>query len=265
MSDINAELAKAIDKVKKLRALATNNQNENEIKAATAAADRIMQEFRISNAMLEAQGERVAEPMVRKDVHKGGKRSSWVERILYGLCLQYGCAWYFQHGNTPNWDGTVKRFNTYIVVGRTSDTEIIAYMMEYLVGEGRRLARWKNEGFGVGWSKSYLEGFGIGVQSQFTAIKEKAKEEAKVANALLAAVGSAPTTTSAALVLLDKRKDEATAHMNSTCGFATYKRGPNKGEVKGSSCGGAYSNYGAMSDGIQDGKKARINPALKEG
>jgi hypothetical protein len=45
-----ANLQSVIQKIVKLRALASNNSNEHEVKAAASAADRLMQEYRISLA-----------------------------------------------------------------------------------------------------------------------------------------------------------------------------------------------------------------------
>ncbi len=264
---MNTDLEKAIAKVRKLFELARNNTSENEVKAATAAADKIMQEFRISLAQLEAAENQVSEKMVHKDIHKGGRRTNWRESILRALCIHYGCAWYMTHSRKKNYNFEIdgykqERTCVYTIVGRESDTEIISYMFDYLTTEGERLSKAFNRGTGRGYAKSWLDGFGSGAASQFEKMDAEIKSKLEISNSILGALGT--TSTSSAMVLLSKRGTEAEKYMNSSVDFPTYERGPNKGKVKGT-----YGIYGSNADaeakkhGYETGKKININKGMQ--
>jgi uncharacterized protein DUF2786 len=258
MADINSIL----EKIRKLRALAGNNNCEAEVKAALAAADKLIQAHRISESELEASGNKSSnDPLVRKSVCVVGKRSSWKEKILHGLCGNYGACFYMQ---TDRGDHSV----SYMVCARTSDADIIEYMFASLVEDGMRLSKSSNPITAVGkatsateildlikagnyealtrdprdavsWAKSYLEGFGSGVQSQFDSMHRAQ---------LAAAAGST------AMVLLDNRGKEARAFM--TKGVRMRSAG---------SLGGANSDRNARSAGYSAGLKANVNRGLGGG
>src|SRR5271170_2836952 len=93
MADSNIQ--SVIAKVQKLLALTGGSNNENECKAARAAADRLIQEYRLTQAQLESQGSAQTEPFARKKIHEGGRRNAWQEVILAELCAHFGGCWYF--------------------------------------------------------------------------------------------------------------------------------------------------------------------------
>lgn len=189
------ELQKAIERVRALRNLGGNNPNEHEVKAAMRAADKVMREFQITQAMLEAAGQIKAEPLMAKPAHTAGKRALYKEVILNALCNRYGCYNYVSKSLVFNAiEGADERQMQYIVVGRESDVEIVNYLFDYLVGEGLRLTAVMNKGKGKGYGKSWLEGFGMGIAEQ---VRLEQEEERKV------------VSNSTALVFLDKRAKEA--------------------------------------------------------
>src|SRR5437016_11762052 len=98
MSNIEAVIAK----VQKLLSLGKNNSNEHEAMAALAAADRIMAEYRISAAQVEAQDASKAEPFIRKTIYEGGRRTKWREILIGALVHNYGCAWYLSSRQVRN-------------------------------------------------------------------------------------------------------------------------------------------------------------------
>src|ERR1700689_943936 len=126
------ELQKVCDKVRKLLALSENNTSVEESQAAAAQAARLMQKHRLDQAMVESVGELISEPFQRKVVSEGGRRTAWREHLLTGLCDHFGCAFYFssyrscgvRSAGAPGSRGR----QSYTVVGRKSDTDIVGYM-----------------------------------------------------------------------------------------------------------------------------------------
>jgi len=244
MSDINPELAKKIEQVRRLLALSAGSKEENEMKAAAAAADRIMQSYRITQAMLEAESGKPLEQIVRKVVSQGGRRTAWREVLLYALCLHYGCAWYLQSNRVGGSYGQgapgSKGQQSYTVVGRESDTQIVDYMFRHLETECERLCRWHAGGRGVKYAIAWLMGCAKGIAHQFHEMGEAARRNTQ-------SVGA-----SAAMVLLDKRTTEAQAHMYENFGVR-------KGVA--AAIHGAQ-DYEAQHDGYSVGKKVQIKQGL---
>lgn len=196
------ELQKAVERVRALQNLGGNNSNEHEVKAALRAADKIIREFQITQVMLEATGQAKGERFVAKPAHTAGKRAQYKEVILNAVCKRYGCHSYMSKSVVFNAiEGVNERQMQYIVVGKESDVEIVNYLFEYLVGEGLRLTAILNRGKGTGYGKSWLEGFGIGIAAQF---QLEYDEERKA------------DSNSIALVLLDKRLEEAKQYTRDT-------------------------------------------------
>lgn len=232
MSDLSAVIAKII----KLRALASNNSSQNEVKAATAAADRMMQEYRISQAEIEATDASTAEPFVSLKVSEGGRRTAWRETLLFALTEHYGCCFYFTSYRSRF---TGKGVQSYTVVGRKSDTDIVQYMFSWLEKEIERLCRWHAGGCGVGFATSWLQGCAQGVRAQFSELREATRQAA---------------AQSSAMVLLDSRCGESKAEMTRILGKTK----------EGTRIGGS-SNARAKAHGFDVGKKIQIKQGLGEG
>lgn len=249
MSDtiISPDLAKTIAKVRGLLNLSAGTKNENEMKAAATAADKLMQEHRITHAMLEAQGSVQQEPMVALVVSKGGRRTAWREVLLGALALQYGCAFYvtsYRSGGAGGRGGGegAKGHQKYTVCGQKSDTEIVAYMFDHLEGEIERLCRWHTGGKGVKFAGAWLVGCASGISKQFSDMREAARQETQVV--------AASESTCAVLVLLDKRA-EASAEYMKEIGITG----------KASAISGAQ-DWRARAEGYEVGKKVQIRQGL---
>lgn len=230
------DLSSVIAKIVKLRALAANNTSENEMKAATAAADRMMQEYRITIAEIEAADAGQAEPFVTLKVSEGGRRTAWRETLLWALTAHYGCCWYFSSYRSRI---TGKGVQSYTVVGRKSDVEIVQYMFSWLEKEIERLCRWHAGGKGVGYAASWLVGCAQGVNRQLADLREAQRAEA---------------AQSSAMVVLDGRCSASKAEMTRLIG---------KGKP-GKSIGGG-SRMDARSDGYGVGKQIQIKQGLNGG
>jgi hypothetical protein len=176
-----------IAKVKKLRALATSD-NVHEAAAAAAAAERLLQQYRLSEAELEAEDDAPhetaaldAEPV---DVF-GRNLQHWRAALLTGMCKLHGCR------NWSEYAGNGKR--VFRIVGRPSDVATVRYLYAWLVSEIERLAQRHGKGQGRTWFNSYRRGAVNGV----LAAMREANQEARAA------------VSSVALVKIDARKVEA--------------------------------------------------------
>jgi hypothetical protein len=180
-------LPAVIAKVQKLLRLAKSD-NANEAANAAAAADRLIQEHGLAQAQLEADGVSPAEAVAESDaplVEWSGRRPAWQYRLVIGLVTHYDCASYTRDYGTAQQS---------CIVGRASDVEATRYMYAWLVVEIERLAQTeKGCGRGRAWLNSYRHGAVQGVIREMRWAKEEARE----------------TATSAALVLVDDRKEAA--------------------------------------------------------
>lgn len=226
----NSALSSVIAKIVKLRSLASNNSNENEVKAATAAADRMMQEYRISQAEIEVTDVSQAEPFIHLTVSQGGRRTSWRETLLAALVTHYGCCFYLSSRRVAG-----KGVQSYTVVGRESDAAIVQYMFSWLEGEITRLCRYHSGGKGIAYAKSWLQGCAGGVSRQLSELREVQRAQAAV---------------SSAMVILDKRCNESRANMTKTVG------------TKKAKAVGSYSNYDGMQDGHDVGKNIKLRQGI---
>lgn len=224
----------AVEKVKKLHALAANNTNEEEQKAALSAADTIIQKYRIDQAHLEAQGQVKPEEMVRKVVWTGGRRTSFREVILGALTTHYACVWYLCSARVYG-----KGSCQYTVVGRENDVNLVQYMFDHIEQLTLRLGKWHTEGKGRGYGKAWQSGFASGIAAQYREMREQMKALVAEQNA------------SAALVVLDKRATEARAHMNVLMG----------GSLKSAKSITGGRDYNAYNHGHTEGKKASLPTA----
>lgn len=234
MSDTSA-LSSVIAKIVKLRALASNNSSENEVKAATSAADRLMQEYRISQAEIEATDSSQCEPFVQLCVSEGGRRTAWRETLLGALVEHYGCCFYYSSYRSRIMG---KGVQSYTVIGRKSDTDIVQYMFSWLESEISRLCRWHSGGKGVGYAASWLVGCAQGVRRQFADLREAQR---------------AAATQSSAMVLLDSRCGESRTEMTKLIGCKAGTR------INGG------CNDRAKLDGFGVGKEIQIKQGLSGG
>lgn len=247
------ELSKTIDKVRKLLALAGGSNNENEVQAAAIAADAIMQEHRITRAMLEAAGDTAAEALVTRIVSEGGRRTAWRETLLWALCAHYGCAWYLHSQRVGGQDHTRGRKGSsgrqyYTVVGTESDTQIVEYMFKHLTDEVLRLSRWHAGGKGVKYAASWQMGCAKGIHKQFHDRLESAR--VRVAQEI-----SGGRDTSTALVILDKRASAADEELKRLLG----------GKVGTAANITGGTDLIAQLDGFVVGKDIQIREGLAEG
>jgi hypothetical protein len=180
-----------IEKVRKLLALARSD-NEHEAAAAAGAAERLLQEHRLSEVDLEC----AAEPTERAQADTepleqlGHALATWKSHLAASLCRLHGCHcavdWTTGAGN--------KRIRIY---GRPSDTASVRYLYAWLTSTIESLAHRHGRGKGRTWANSYRIGAAVGVVQAMDAASTQAREQA----------------TSSALVKVDARTEEAKAAM----------------------------------------------------
>lgn len=183
-------LSTVIEKIQKLRRLATSS-NVNEAAAAAAAADRLIQQHGLEEAQLQADGQAPGEkPSIESDplVTWGCATPQWQLRLCCSLAAHYDCASYTNVQRTEA--GTVKSF---VLIGRPSDVASVRYMFAWLSLEIDRLARFDRGGSGETYRNSFRHGAVVGVMTAMRDSKKAAQAQA----------------TSAAMVLVNSRMSEA--------------------------------------------------------
>ena len=189
MSDID----KVIERVKKLLALAGNNNSAAEAAVAAAMANKLLDEYRLSTADLESQDEAISEPIEDdvEPIYQSGKVTLWKCLLIRVLCAHYGCS------SWNDCDRSGRKISRYRLVGRRSDIGIVRYMYAYLLSECTRLSQAEAKGMGRVFISSYCEGFVSGVKEQLKASRVEVQKQA----------------TSSAIVKIDARAEEARAVM----------------------------------------------------
>lgn len=188
MSDIKA----VVEKVQKLLSL-SKSTNANEAAAAAHAANRLIDQYRLSNADLEIESS--IQELLEEDegyIYESGKVTPWKQQLMRRLISHYG----LYHWNDTSF-ATGRQVSRFRLVGRRSDIEIAKYMFAWLTMECQRLSNMEVRGHGRVAVSSYCEGFVKGISDQLSLSREEAKKEA----------------TSEAIVRIDARSAEAEKYL----------------------------------------------------
>jgi hypothetical protein len=171
MSDIN----KVIEKVKSLLAMSRGSANANEAATAAAMANKIIDQYRLSECDLEGTEEGHSEPIEEDSdyIYQSGKVTQWKRLLVSVLARHYGCS----HWNHTDYSGG-RKVSRYRLVGRKSDIGLVHYMFSWLSTECIRLSQLEAKGMGRVFVASYCEGFVNGVAQQLKASRTEAKAEA---------------------------------------------------------------------------------------
>jgi hypothetical protein len=228
------EIRNVIEQVQRLRYLAARSTSLNEAQAAAAAADRLLQKYRLDEADLEASGAAPTEAVGKDEtpldtfarrVHKGR------ERLAAILAMHYGCIVLSAYRI-----GGARRFDIY---GRPSDVVLLRWMYCWLCTEIDRLSVVER-----GANARYA--FWHGAVSGIKATLEASGKQAAVVHA--AAHGN-----SAAMVLAS-RCDQA----------MTYARAMAPGKIGGGTASTVTPND-AMQRGYDAGTRLHLGAALPAG
>lgn len=227
---MESRLSAVIEKVQKLLAL-SKSANPNEAAAAAAAANRLIDQHRLSESDLSVEQAEV-DPMVEDDgyIYESGKITQWKAMLVRILARHYGVAHY-----NDNYYPEGRKVSRFRLLGRTSDIQITRYMFTWLMNECQRLADAQAKGLGRVFVSSYCEGFVNGVAIQLNASRKEAQKDA--------------TTT--AIIKLDARLKESEDFM-----YATH----NLKKTKSVSYG--QRNMMAFAAGEQQGKSIHLGQSL---
>jgi hypothetical protein len=189
MSDVTS----VIEKVKRLLAL-SQSSNANESAAAMAAANRLIDAYRLEMTDIEGQDDQVSEPIEEDPdfLYESGKMTNWRRALAMKLCSHYGVALW----NDATWS-TGRKISRYRMVGKRSDMGIVRYLYVYLTTEIERLSAKEARGMGRVFSTSYCDGFVHGIGEQLKASRTEVQQQA----------------TSQAIIKVDARLEESKSEM----------------------------------------------------
>jgi len=117
-------------KIRALRELSRNNSNPNEAANAAAAAERLCQENRISEATLDASAP--SSGPVEAEVDQFARIEPWRSYLLTDLAKHHGCAVVYLY--------TPKRGYEAVCYGAETDVEVVREMYSWLTAEVEKMA-----------------------------------------------------------------------------------------------------------------------------
>ena len=179
-----------VDKIRKLRALASS-ANLNEAAAAAAAAERLIQEHNLAEAEIAASGEAPADERVEAEeigTFKG-KLATWQSNLVVHLMMAYQCSGYWQRTRR---NGVIVGYR-FVAYGRPSDLATFRYQAAFYALEIERLAQESGQGRG----RRFLNSFRLGAVRAIGEALAAVRAEVKLA------------ATTTALAVVDQRAEEA--------------------------------------------------------
>jgi len=223
-----------IQKIKALLQLSKGSANIEEANAALQIANKLIDAHRLSQAELEYEQQ---EPVTQDEIpiYESGRSTLWKSKLSQILSDHYGCT-------IINLKGYRK--NSYTLIGRKSDMEIVRYMYAWLVLEAERLSHNEtkrlnhNKSAGRIFCASYCLGFVNGLKYQ---LDESRKQ---------ASIGA----TSQALVKINSRLEEAQRQLKVL----------HPSTVKSLSFGRRFHNEQAYDSGKQKGQNIHLGAALNK-
>lgn len=232
MSDINS----IIEKVKKLLALSAKAGTAAEAATAAGLANKLIDEYRLEAADLEAKEEGRLEPIEEDQdyIYESGKVTTWKQELCSTLVDFYGCTYW----NDCYWPNG-RQVSRYRVVGRRSDIGIVRYMFAWLMTECQRLAQLEAYGRGKVFVNSYCLGFVRGIRDQLKTSRKQAEA----------------TATNAAIVLVNSRAEEAEVEL--------FKMHPNLKTQSTASY--ARRDQGAYESGKSRGASMHLGASMTSG
>jgi hypothetical protein len=226
-----SNMSPIIEKVRKLLAL-SKSCNANEAAAAAAAANKLIDQYRLEECELE-DTEAHEDIFEEEDpLYESGRLTQWKSYLACNLARHYGCAIYNHKGF---------RKNLYKLAGRKSDIEVVRYMFSWLCLEIERLSDEGSRGKGFDrsagkiFSNSFCTGAVAGINLQLKASRQEVVQNAS----------------SVAIVKLNQRHDEALAFLNKSHKLK-FENNSNK----------SYLDKGAYESGKAKGENLHLGAAL---
>jgi hypothetical protein len=207
---MDTSVSPIIERVKKLLALSTS-ANANEAANAAAAANRLIDAYRLSSADLETNEDEI-DPMEEDQdfVYESGRITAWKVSLVNVLASHYGLAII----NKPDYS-TGRMTSRYRLVGRRNDIAVAKYMFSYLMNECLRLSVSEARGRGRIFAASYYQGFVSGIREQLNASRVEAKKNA----------------TEAAIIKIDSRSKEANDFLNGQYKSLKYSKHTSQSQI----------------------------------
>lgn len=167
----------AIDRARKLFALATSN-NPHEAAQAAARAQEILDRYEITQAMLDADNDVDDEEEIENFAEKGAPLdtakalASWKKRLAMGIAEANQCLVY---------SGRARGKRAIQIIGRPSDVQKVRYMYDYLVRETDQLTKHHARGCGHTWANNFRHGVVDTLRSVLEATRAKVAADMRAA------------------------------------------------------------------------------------
>lgn len=178
--------AAVIDKIRKLRALASS-ASVHEAAAAAAAAERLIQEHNLTEASVQVETDGDGEPVTHDVVADvGGVRIvTWQSYLLHYLGQAYQTCGFFQRKRGEGY--------VYKAYGRPADLATLRYQFAFFSAEITRLAALECKGRGKTFANSYRLGAVTAIAEALSTVRRETRASA----------------VSSALVVVDRRAELA--------------------------------------------------------
>ena len=212
--DTTDKIKKIIAKIAHLRELASKAGTQAEAEAAAGMAEKLIAQYEIEEADLEARGDQASEEVGEADplhVYAGTNAEGWRGSLAHGLANVHGCFSYQSHDHGK----AVQK-----IAGRPSSVAIVRYLFGWLTYEIERLAQ--NER-----GRSARHAFKMGAVCGYLSVLRKAHREATTAQ-------QSASGQSFGLVVADRTK-EAQRFLEKTTGahFRSTRIGVSNGDAYG--------------------------------
>lgn len=216
--------AEAVDKVRKLLALANDSAStEEEAATAMAMAHKLMQKHRIAEIELDQESKDEGfEVDPTPFAYMGKKHTSWKTSLANAMAHHNGCYIWLNGSNI-------------CIAGRPQDTEVARTMYKFVARQVMTMAT-GYKGKGAKWLRAWRVGVIVTIDERLRTITEELKRE----------------TTSTALVVVENRAVEVANYVHSKMRFGKSRGGSRTG----------YDTDGWL-QGRADGHKVRIHDELE--
>ena len=170
-----------LDRIKKLRALATSS-NPNEAAAAAGVANKLILKHQITEAQLATEDSSKESKLDNmfddpEPIYVSQRVSAWKVDLATLLARHYGCAlWNDKSVRSDTQARGVSRFR---LIGREGDVQIVKFMFSWFVTEIQKLCEASCRGQGLNYRDSYCKGAVKGIESLLTYTRERTIHEAK--------------------------------------------------------------------------------------
>lgn len=233
-------ITKVIDKIQKLLSLSIGKgTTPAEAASAAAAAQKLMQQYRIEQSQLDVvEEEEKIEYKQKEPLFEGSSLPSWLVQLASGIACANNAKILVRKGSHY-----YKGEACIMLVGRKSDLQVVEYLFRYTKYEIERLCK-EHIKAGHGKGKGYSNSFKIGAAS---AIGDKLYETHEEERNYYQSAGN--TT---ALVKIDSHQTELTKFVEKISNGKKHRSG-------------GVSNWSGRSDGYKAGSNISVSKGIDAG